>query len=189
MTINISGYESPFRSAISTSCGTALPYPNCWLLIEKLPFPTKPFANGFSARLLEEKDIEVLEEALNEIPKIDLIAKAYKKGLKKKKKKKLQIDNQLPCALLHNEKIVGIGRAMWSKNLPQTASIHASAILPEAHDQYATFLTFITNELISYDIQKFIWNLTERTKPFEKSIEPFLSEPARESIIMEKKSE
>jgi len=141
--------------------------------IEKLPFP----------------DIELLEEELNEIPKIDLIVKAYKKALKKKKKKKLQIDNQLPCVLLNNEKIVGIGRAMWSKNIPNTASIHASAILLEAHEQYPTFLTFITNELISYDIQKIIWNLTERTKPFEKSLVPFLSEPARESLIMEKKNE
>jgi len=157
--------------------------------IEKLPFPTKPFANGFSARLLESDDIELLEEELNEIPKIDLIVKAYKKALKKKKKKKLQIDNQLPCVLLNNEKIVGIGRAMWSKNIPNTASIHASAILLEAHEQYPTFLTFITNELISYDIQKIIWNLTERTKPFEKSLVPFLSEPARESLIMEKKNE
>ncbi|MHA1126889.1 MAG: GNAT family N-acetyltransferase [Candidatus Heimdallarchaeota archaeon] len=155
--------------------------------IEQLPFFTKPFATGFSARLLEKEDIEVVVESLNEIPKIDLIAKAYKKALKKKKKKKLQIDNQVPCVLLKNEKIVGIGRAMWSKTIPNTASIHASAILPEANEQYPTFLTFITNELISYDIKKFIWNLTERTKPFEKSIGPFLSEPARESLIMEKK--
>ncbi|MHA1503523.1 MAG: GNAT family N-acetyltransferase, partial [Candidatus Heimdallarchaeota archaeon] len=135
--------------------------------IEQLPFFTKPFATGFSARLLEKEDIEVVVESLNEIPKIDLIAKAYKKALKKKKKKKLQIDNQVPCVLLKNEKIVGIGRAMWSKTIPNTASIHASAILPEANEQYPTFLTFITNELISYDIKKFIWNLTERTKPFE----------------------
>jgi len=88
---------------------------------------------------------------------------------------------------LKNDKIVGIGRAMWSKNIPNTAFINASAILQEANEQYPTFLTFITNELISYDIKKFIWNLTEKTKPFEKSLVPFLSEPARESIIMEKK--
>ncbi|MHA1760977.1 MAG: GNAT family N-acetyltransferase [Candidatus Heimdallarchaeota archaeon] len=156
--------------------------------IEELPFPTKPFTNGFSARLLEKEDIELLKKALNEIPKIDLITKAYNKALKKKKKKrKLQIDNQVPCVLLKNDKIVGIGRAMWSKNIPNTAFINASAILQEANEQYPTFLTFITNELISYDIKKFIWNLTEKTKPFEKSLVPFLSEPARESIIMEKK--
>ena len=158
--------------------------------IEKLPFVTKPFTKDYSARLLEIKDIEKLPESLSEIPKIDLIAKAYKKALKKKKKKKkLQFDNQVPCVLLNKDKIAGVGRAMWSKNIPNTASMHASAILPEASDNYATFLTFITNELISYNIHKFIWNLSERTKPFEKSIGPFLSEPARESIIMEKKSE
>jgi len=31
--------------------------------IEELPFPTKPFTNGFSARLLEKEDIELLKKA------------------------------------------------------------------------------------------------------------------------------
>ncbi|NHJ47742.1 MAG: GNAT family N-acetyltransferase [Asgard group archaeon] len=157
--------------------------------IENIPFQTKPFAKGYSAKILEYNDLENLDKLRKEIPQFDVILKAYKRGLKKSKKRALQIETQVPCALLEDNEIIGLGRAVWSKTTPHTATILASAILPEGTENYASFITFITTELIPYDIKKFNWNLSEKTKPFENSFVSFLSKPVRESIVMEKEIE
>ena len=154
--------------------------------IEKIPLKSQPFTKNYSARLFEIEDINKVNHMIEEIPKINEIAKSYKKSLKKSKKNPKRMETIVPYVLLNNEKIVGFGRAIWSKMTPNTASIFASAMLQEALDDYAPFLSFISKELIEYDIEKIVWNLTERTKPYEKYIKSYFGEPVRESIIMEK---
>lgn len=154
--------------------------------IIKTPLRTNSFPTGYSARLAVKSDFKQVDKLRSEIPKIDAIIKAYRKGINKTQKKALRFEYQLPVVLLKDDEIVGLARAMWSKTTPDTAQILASAILAEAKEAYPSLISYISEELCKFDIVKFVWDVTERTRPFEEFIKPFIGSPAREGIIMKR---
>ena len=156
--------------------------------IIKTPIISKPFDVNFSARRFQKEDVKNLADLKEEVPNLDVITKAYSKSLRKTKKNSRRIETHVPFVLLENDTIVGLARAIWSKMTPGTASILASVIKNDAKENYAPFLSYISEELIDYGIKKVVWNLTEKTRPFEDYIKPYIGDPIRESIIMEKNS-
>ncbi len=70
--------------------------------------------------------------------------------------------------------------------MPNTVRIIASAILPEAKEVYPNFVSFLTKETQQYGIEKCIWKTCEYTKPFDECIIPYLGEPVRIGLTMER---
>ncbi len=133
-----------------------------------LPFPSINPPEGYSVRLAEKTDLRKLDRIKTEIPNMNDIEKSYHKAFNKAEKKKMRISNQLPGVLLKGDQIVGIGRARWSRGLPDTAQLIASAVLPEATDAYPSFLSFLANSVEEYGLKKYILDLTKTTEPFSE---------------------
>ncbi|MHA1418168.1 MAG: GNAT family N-acetyltransferase [Candidatus Heimdallarchaeaceae archaeon] len=149
-----------------------------------LPFPSINPPEGYSTRLVEKTDLKKLDRIKTEIPNMSGIEKSYRKSLNKAEKKKMRISNQLPGVLLQGEQIVGIGRARWSKGLPDTAQLIATAVLPEAIEAYPSFLNFLASNTEKYGLKKYIWDLTKTTMQFSEVMDPVLGEPFRSGVIM-----
>ncbi len=152
--------------------------------IGDLPFPSINPPEGYSVRLAEKADLAKLDRIKNELPDMKSIEKSYRKSFNKTETKKMRLSNQLPSVLLNGEQIVGIGRAIWSKGLPNTAQLIASAVLPEAVEAYPSFLSFLANSTEEFGMKKYIWDLTKRTESFSKVMRPVLGEPNRSGVTM-----
>ncbi len=149
-----------------------------------LPFPAINPPEGYSVRLAEKTDLKKLERIKTEIPKMDDIEKSYRRAFNKTEKKKMRISNQLPGVLLKGDQVVGIGRARWSKGLPDTAQVIASAVLPEAVDAYPSLISFLANSTEKYGMKKYIWDLTKTTETFSEVMRPILGKPFRSGVTM-----
>ncbi len=151
----------------------------------ELPFPKINPPEGYTTRLAEKSDLNNLHK-LKELPDMQNIDKNYSKTFNKTKKKKLRITNQFPGILLKEDQVVGIGRALWNRGVPDTAQIIASAVLPEAAEAYASFISFLANKSHEYGLKKYIWNQNKNTKHFSTIMEPILGEPFRSGLIMKR---
>jgi len=149
-----------------------------------LPFPSINPPEGYSVRLAEKTDLKKLDRIKTEIPNMDDIEKSYRNAFNKTERKKMRISNQLPGVLLKGDQIVGIGRARWSKGLPDTAQVIASAVLPEAVEAYPSLISFLANSTEKYGLKKYIWDLTKTTKPFSEIMRPILGKPFRSGVTM-----
>ncbi|MCK5409700.1 MAG: GNAT family N-acetyltransferase [Candidatus Heimdallarchaeota archaeon] len=149
-----------------------------------LPFPSITPPEGYTVRLATKTDLRKLDRIKTEIPNMNDIEKSYRKAFNKTEKKKLRISNQLPGVLLKEDQIVGIGRARWSKGLPDTAQVIAIAVLPEAVDAYPSFISFLANSTEKYGLKKYIWDLTKTTELFSEVMRSVLGEPFRSGVTM-----
>jgi ribosomal protein S18 acetylase RimI-like enzyme len=152
--------------------------------IEKLPFETKSLPNGYSLRLAKIEDLSKLDRIMEVFPKLNDLPKVYKKSFNKAEKKKLRMINQLPGVLLNGEEIVGIGRVIWTKGVPETAQLSVSAVLPNVSEAYPCLISFLTNQSMKYGLKKLVWNRTERTEIFAEEMKPYLSTPVRTGLKM-----
>lgn len=152
--------------------------------INESPLEVKNNSNDFVIRVATAEDLEKLSKLQEAFSKMGNLQKSYKNSFGKTKKKALRIENQFPAVILKDSEILGIGRARWSKGMPNTIQIMATAILPEAKEVYPNFVSFFTKEAQQYGIEKFIWDTSEYTKPFDEYIIPYLGEPARVGLTM-----
>jgi len=152
--------------------------------INESPLEVKNNSDDFVIRVATAEDLEKLSKLQEAFSKMGNIQKSYKNSFGKTKKKALRIENQFPAVILKDSEILGIGRARWSKGMPNTIQVMATAILPEAKEVYPNFVSFFTKEAQQYGIEKFIWDTSEYTKPFDEYIIPYLGEPARLGLTM-----
>jgi hypothetical protein len=151
------------------------------------PLKTRSFPSGFYARRAREEDLNNLNRLMDEIPDMGDLPKRYKKSFNKTKKRRFRMRNQIPAVLL-NEKgeIIGIGRAMWTKVIPNFVQIIATAILPEAKSAYPSFISFLTELVAENNISRGSWEKTEKTEVFFEEMKPYIGEPYRIGWIMER---
>ena len=150
------------------------------------PLKTLSFPDGYRARPTQKEDLAKLNRLQTELPNMESLPESYKKYLDKTSKKMFRMQYQYPVVLLNDQEIVGIARALWSRGMPHTADIIATAILTEAKSLYPQFVGYLTNIIREYGINKFLWKTSSRTKQFEEYILPYLNEPAKIWIEMKK---
>lgn len=155
--------------------------------IIELPLKTKNLPENYSARLAVKSDLNFLEKITDNVPDMENLPKIYKNSFNKTKNKKLRLSYQLPVVLLKRNDIVGIARAEWSKGTKETANIIATGIIHDAVDAYPGFIGFITQKLSKMGFTKVIWTNNEKTEPFFNSLKPFIGEPWRNGLKMERK--
>lgn len=154
--------------------------------IGETPLKTKPLPEGYSTRVAVKEDLTRLGRLITELPNTESLPRLYKGSFNKAQRKKLRLSNELPAVLIKNGEIAGIGRAIWSKGRPHTASIIIAAILPEASIAYPCFFSFLTEEIQQYGITHFTWESNTQTERFAEMMKTFLGEPARIGIKMER---
>jgi len=154
----------------------------------EVPLKTTELSNGFEVRLAIKEDMDKLERIMTELPDMQDLAKHYRKTIDKAESKKLRLQNHLSAVLIQDKEIIGIGRAIWSKALPETAQIFAIAFLPEAKEAYPNFISFLTEEVEKYGIKKFSWANNKKTEHFAPLLEPYLEQPSRIGLTMIKES-
>ncbi|MFX1548638.1 MAG: GNAT family N-acetyltransferase [Promethearchaeota archaeon] len=151
------------------------------------PLRTRSFPSGFYARQARKEDLKNLHRLMDEIPDMDDMLKRYKKSFNKTKERKFRMRNQIPAVLKNeNGEIIGIGRAMWTKVIPNFVQIIATAVLPEAKLAYPSFISFLTEMAAEYDISRGAWEKTEKTEVFFEEMKPHLGEPFLISWILER---
>ncbi|MFX0066330.1 MAG: GNAT family N-acetyltransferase [Candidatus Hermodarchaeota archaeon] len=155
--------------------------------IGETPLKTKPLPEEYSIRVAVKEDLTRLGRLITELPKMENLPRLFKNSFNKAQRKKLRLTNEVPAVLIKDGEIAGIGRAIWSKGRPHTASIIITAILPEASIAYPCFFSFLTEEIQQYGITHFTWELNSQTERFAKVMKPFLGVPIRIGIRMERK--
>lgn len=154
-----------------------------------LPLKTKPLPDGYTIRLAVKTDLQKLDRIKDEVPKMKDLSSDYKKAFGKTKSRFYRMQNHLPVVLIKHsdgvEKIQGIGRAIWSKAIPDLAQLIATAILPEAKEAYPSFISYLSTEVMRYGLKRGSWERTEKVEHFFDEIKPFLGEPIRTGYKME----
>jgi ribosomal protein S18 acetylase RimI-like enzyme len=154
-----------------------------------LPLKTKLLPDGYTIRLAEKEDLQKLDRIKDEVPKMKDLSNVYKKAFGKTKKKFYRMQNHLPVVLINNndgvEEIQGIGRAIWTKAIPDLAQLIATAVLPEAKKAYPSFISSLSNETMKYGLKRGSWERTDKTEHFFEEMKPFLGEPLRTGYKME----
>ena len=151
---------------------------------QEIPLEVDSPPDGFIVRLAIKEDLDNLNRIVTEVPEMEDLPKKYKKAMNKTKKKKFRLQNQLPAVLVKNDEIMGIGRALWSKAVPETAQIAAVAFLPESKEAYPYFISFLTKQIEQFGVKKFSWTNNRKTEQFAEFLDPFLKEPTRTGLVM-----
>ncbi|MHA2277470.1 MAG: GNAT family N-acetyltransferase [Candidatus Kariarchaeaceae archaeon] len=151
-----------------------------------LPLNAPDFPDGYSSRPAQKGDLESLDLLQNKLNQFKNLQQTYKKSFNKTKAKRFRMENQFPVVLLRNNEIVGIGRARWGKATPETAQISLNAVLPEAQEAYPSLFSYLTREIHCFGLKKYIWLMDENNKSFHHEMLPYLSEPFRCGLKMER---
>lgn len=156
--------------------------------IWSVPLKSKPLPKEYIIREASKDDLNKLERIINEVPEMDDLKDVFKRSLNKKSKKLFRILFYLPAIILKNNEIVGFGYAVWSKISPNTADIIAKAVIPDAKEAYPGLISFVTETIQKFGIEKFVWLRNYQTELYFKEMEPFVGDPFQEGFIMRKEN-
>lgn len=151
------------------------------------PITTKPFPEGYSARLAQPSDLENLNLIIEKVPDMNDLKEAYQNSFGVVHRRFYRRRHQLPVVLLHNDQVVGLGRALWTRGSQQASAV-ATAVILEAAEAYPGFISFLSSKLAEQGVQRGAWTNFTRHQPFLKYLEPYLDPPRRSYYFMRRTS-
>lgn len=154
--------------------------------ISDVPLSSKPLPEGYLIRIAQKSDLNKLGSLIRSLPEVDNIKKKLKNSLKKSKKSFSRIQYKLAAVIEKNNEIVGIGRAIWTRFNLKNADIITRAVFIKNKDVYPCLISFLTEKIRDFGVEKFAWERNEYTEGFFTEIEPYLGKPFQEGYLMKR---
>ncbi|MHA2391929.1 MAG: GNAT family N-acetyltransferase [Promethearchaeota archaeon] len=156
------------------------------LYISEVPLSTKSLPKSYTIRIAHKSDLDKLGNLIRSFPEVGDIKNNLKNSLDKSKRSFMRFQYKLAAVIEMNNEIVGVGRAIWTKTTLRNADIVARAVLKKDKEVYPCLISFITQKIKEFGVEKFAWEKNEYTEEYLTEIEPYLGKPSQEGYLMKR---
>lgn len=154
------------------------------MYISDTPLSTKPLPKNYTIKEAQKSDVEKLGKLTQTFPELGDLKSILKKSLNKSKKSFMRIQFKIAAVVTKDDELVGFGRAIWTKATLKNADIITRALLLENKSIYPCLVSYLTERIKEFGVEKFAWERNEHTENFFTEIKPYLGEPFQEGFLM-----